>query len=583
MFSSAGGKPISVSEESMARADTIVDGGREGDCHLPRLCVSATSPNEFTKALRRGQDGGDNCNDTEDKQDIHLVKQSQTNPLQYNADVTECLRTDTNLCYSKCDNNLQEGSVMIPRSTKRKSISSLTPMQTPFQRHSALVTRSLDTGKNIRKKIRMDLLHAPMTPVPFNVPVVDATFKESTSITTTHESPLKGNEHYVQQLIYGKAKKFLFTWSGRKIPLTEFAERYGPLEISYQSCIEANVSEIVCSVTSDNSSRLRFDASGYPIVNFGQHMSSGVKVRGNVNDLRTELVRCGCAATNLNDMWIANHYRWIVWKLAAMERRFPTALAHQYLTYDHVVHQLRKRFQKEIEEAKRPVLRKVLNRDISSSIAMILCVSKILGIGEATPIKLHLTDGWYEVPALIDEQLQELVRKEKIIVGSKILVCNALLEGADEGVDPLDKFYKGNVRSFSIRLKLFANCSRLCIWSAKLGYLKPTKSIIARGGLFGTNAIKDIIPGGGPVPSIDLIVCKKYPTLYMEETAVVGSAETLKRTITEAENSASRKAFEDKRNRMAEKLTEAVQTQCMKVSKQHAVHMFFTNRYIWYH
>jgi DNA-binding protein YbaB len=69
----------------------------------------------------------------------------------------------------------------------------------------------------------------------------------------------------------------------------------------------------------------------------------------------------------------------------------------------------------------------------------------------------------------------------------------------------------------------------------------------------------------------------------MEETAVVGSAETLKRTITEAENSASRKAFEDKRNRMAEKLTEAVQTQCMKVSKQHAVHMFFTNRYIWYH
>ena len=457
-----------------------------------------------------------------------------------------------------------------PNSSKRKFLSSSTPLQTPYQRHSSLVTRSTENVQGIRKKLRMaDMItpiHEPVTPVPFNVH--EASFTAESTTTTVEKTRCIKNDQHVKQLSYGLEKEFRFSWNGRKISLLDFAEKYGPLEKCEQSCIRFNVSAIVCSVTADNSSRLRFDIRGIPTAFLGQRNFSHIQVKGNVNDLRTELVKRGCAASNLNDMWIANHYRWIVWKLASMERRFPVPLAKKYLTYDHVLHQLRHRFQKEIQEAKRPILKKVLNRDISSSAPMILCVSKIIGNGDSKQIKLHLTDGWYEVPSLIDDNLQDIVRRRKIVVGSKILICNALLEGADEGIDPLDKFYQGSVRSFSVRLKLFSNSSRLCTWSAKLGYLKPTNAIISRGGVFGTNAIADIIPGGGHVPSIDLVVCKKYPTLYMEETAVAGSSDTTKRSISEVENFANLKAFEDKRNQIADKVTESLHIECMKVRER---------------
>ena len=69
----------------------------------------------------------------------------------------------------------------------------------------------------------------------------------------------------------------------------------------------------------------------------------------------------------LTRKWVANHFNQIAFKLACMERHFPLQLSNKYLTAERVMKQLKSRFQSEINESKRPPLRKILNRDCSST------------------------------------------------------------------------------------------------------------------------------------------------------------------------------------------------------------------------
>ena len=59
------------------------------------------------------------------------------------------------------------------------------------------------------------------------------------------------------------------------------------------------------------------------------------------------LVAAGCNPKLCSTSWVANHFRWIVWKLACMERAYPSLLAGKCLTTDRVMAQLRHRYQRE--------------------------------------------------------------------------------------------------------------------------------------------------------------------------------------------------------------------------------------------
>ena len=287
---------------------------------------------------------------------------------------------------------------------------------------------------------------------------------------------------------------------------------------------------------------------------------------GDTRTLRHFLVQLGCDNEILQDMWLSNHYRWIVWKLASIERRFPKSFKGLYLIRDRVIDQLKYRYNVEISQAKRPILRKILNRDMASSKMMILIVSNIVvGKGEKScQGKIELTDGWYCIPAIVDHLLLTFIKCGHIKIGSKLLLCNALLEGADEGIDPLDRNYMGAVRSFSVRLKLFANSTRLCKMDAKLGLVRPTKSIISHGGLLGVKSLSDVLPNGGSIPSIKLVICKSYPILFKEHMSCQSSPKE-HIVLTVAQNNIRQKKFEDRQQRFIENEIEDTKKEAIQV------------------
>lgn len=152
-------------------------------------------------------------------------------------------------------------------------------------------------------------------------------------------------------------------------------------------------------------------------------------------------------------VWFRNHFRWVVWKLAAMELAFPLFLSGKYLTKAQVMLQIQRRYQTDLCSVRRSIVKKVLHRDASPVSCMVLCVAAVLpcpvGRNEHADLTLPahwnlglvLTDGWYSVYAVADLALGEAmwrVHTTRGLVGSKLVVWNAQLQNSTDGVDPLE-------------------------------------------------------------------------------------------------------------------------------------------------
>ena len=293
-----------------------------------------------------------------------------------------------------------------------------------------------------------------------------------------------------------------------QVTLGQFAAKHDIVtEIgSWDNCIEHGVKEVTMRVTSVNATKLRFNKDDEsPLFLLGQRDVPKCSHIGKSTEISDWLISQGCDETLISTKWIQNHSRFIIWKLASMERRFPGQLGGQYLTYSHVLSQLKGRYEKELRGAKRPAVRKILNKDCSAGMPIILCVSQILRFKSKMPKKtdekssssstappetieetrLELTDGWYAVSTLLDGVLTKLVEKGKIQVGSKLMICNAQLVGSEDGVDPLDDSYFSDRRSCPIFLKITANNTRLALWDAKLGFVHPRHTADQGGSILG--------------------------------------------------------------------------------------------------
>ena len=550
MFSSARGTAITVSDEGMARADALL---REDDIHHSASIGVASGSSRASQAP----------NATNAKISGVSAMFSSARGTAITISDEGMARADALLREDDSHSNNAD-SVIIPQSfcktddlscCEKRSATRWPSISSPNQSPPVVTQSSFIQERNIRNKLLVvdsSIKNTTITPVSINFLIPGAGLESENQDVI--ETPYFDRK---------KMKSFRFSIDGIKISLSELASKYGPMHRDYNFCVKAGVRNIVLLITSENSSRIRFDNDGFP----STFSDLGASDTLHVNDLRKELIKVGCCDALLNEKWIANHYRWVVWKLASMERRFPLFLANEYLTLGHVTDQLKKRYLKEIQSAHRPILRKVLNRDVAASTLMILCVSRVhVGKGKNREMKLCLSDGWYEIPALLDNHLQQFVCSGKIAIGTKLVICNALLEGADDGVDPLDNHYQGAVQSFSIRLKLFANSTRKCKWSAKLGIVAPNRANQSLDGVFGTYSFKDVIPGGGAVPTMDLILCKQYPMMYMEERKGSGSLEESKRAVTEAQHALNQKTSEDIQYGLVEKMTESAHRECAEVS-----------------
>jgi breast cancer 2 susceptibility protein len=489
-----------------------------------------------------------------------------------------------------------------------------TPKQTPAANASAAVTMSVDP-KNpyIRNRYNnpnsSPNLKDAYSPVPIDFRHTDGSFRGkviSPSSISYAESVLSrrpgesGNElkklpvsaHPGEStLLDSRTKKKVVTWSedtvkSDQVPtrttLSNFAAEYGKMNDYVSVGLDAGIHAVTLAIDSNNAPRIRFDAeSELPCSLFGQPCPPKCKIVGSVKDLRASLLSRGCEEKKLVDKWISNHYRWIVWKLASMERRFASSLAHSYLTYDHVITQLKMRYDRELKGGERSALRKVLNRDVAANCMMILCVCQTLRpiTDEGTDNKdskhdecaLEMTDGWYSIRGVLDASLTAHVRNGKIKVGTKLLICNGRLEGSEDGVDPLDPSYSCSGQNCSVALCLSANGTRLANWDAKMGFVKPSQYIRSTRGSLLVRSISHIIPGGGNVPLIDVIICRLYPRMFLERKGTSNPSEALERpggkspVISEAQEYKNRMDFEKKRQQAIERMSETVQNECAKV------------------
>lgn len=73
----------------------------------------------------------------------------------------------------------------------------------------------------------------------------------------------------------------------------------------------------------------------------GAHAST---MRWGVEEAHEELLAAGLNSKHVTKEWVANHYKWVVWKLASYERLFPADCAGRALSREGVVQQLRSRW-----------------------------------------------------------------------------------------------------------------------------------------------------------------------------------------------------------------------------------------------
>ena len=325
-------------------------------------------------------------------------------------------------------------------------------------------------------------------------------------------TPTKGDR--VSCIISGTS---LGIFSGSRVSLRKVAMVCGGMNAEVNMCRSAKVSETTLGINPSNAVDVKFRCDDGSPVRPEQDHSYAVQ---SLDDFGRDLQGRGYSVT---DKWTRNHVRWIVWKLASLERRFPKVLGKSCLTYDNVLSQLDSRYRQEQKDGQRSALHQILNRDESSRVPLALCVSginveaTIPGVikkkrpnEEAAGIELELTDGWYSVSARVDQTLAVAVKRQRIVVGTKLLLVNADLLDVGDGMNPLDDI--DGHRPF---LRLRANATKLTTWYQKLGIVRRSCHP-GREDLLQIRRLGDVVPGGGDIPSIQLIVHRLYPKLYMQ-------------------------------------------------------------------
>ncbi|TYZ62668.1 hypothetical protein PybrP1_002847, partial [[Pythium] brassicae (nom. inval.)] len=243
--------------------------------------------------------------------------------------------------------------------------------------------------------------------------------------------------------------------------------------------------------------------------------------------------------------WFANHFRWVVWKLAATELAFPLLLFDKYLTAEQVMFQVHRRFATDLCAVRRSILKKVLHRDASPVSCMVLCVAAVLPfpldqekhvdltLPEHWNLGLVLTDGWYSVYAVADLALGGALwraHRQQGLIGAKLVVWNAQLQNAPEGVDPLEcavasapwthpLLEKAELSRFPY-LKLPFNSTRRAAFATPLGleqlYVTADERASLGFRLLKSVPMRSLEVGSGLVRAVRVLVLRVSPVLHLQ-------------------------------------------------------------------
>ena len=106
------------------------------------------------------------------------------------------------------------------------------------------------------------------------------------------------------------------------------------------------------------------------------------------NELLLDLVHAGADPKLIDESWVLNHSRWIMWKLAgyALHLSVPLSAPCDF-SISSLREQLRYRYDVEKGQGKRSVLRKIADGDTGPSRPMVLCVASILPSAERDTLR----------------------------------------------------------------------------------------------------------------------------------------------------------------------------------------------------
>ncbi|XP_041849771.1 breast cancer type 2 susceptibility protein isoform X2 [Melanotaenia boesemani] len=326
---------------------------------------------------------------------------------------------------------------------------------------------------------------------------------------------------------------FLTKTSGvMRIPLKVAVNGKPPTRCTSEQLYEYGVQRHVSEVRSESAESFRFnllqfirqetltDGGGVQLADGGWLIPSNDWTAGKEEFYRALCDTPGVDPKLISEAWVYNHYRWIVWKQASMEKSFPETMGSFCLTPEQVLLQLKYRYDVEVDHSRRPALRKIMEKDDTAAKTIVLCVSEIVSRGQSpekqscnnktpqtadakveTLAVVWLTDGWYAIKAQLDEPLTAMLHKGLLAVGGKLIINGAQLVGSQDACSPLEA-------PESLMLKICANSCRRARWNAKLGFHRDPRPFLL--------PISSFYSNGGPVGCVDIVMLRSYPIQWME-------------------------------------------------------------------
>uniref|UniRef100_A0A3Q1EGA8 BRCA2 DNA repair associated n=1 Tax=Acanthochromis polyacanthus TaxID=80966 RepID=A0A3Q1EGA8_9TELE len=323
---------------------------------------------------------------------------------------------------------------------------------------------------------------------------------------------------------------FLTKTSGvMRIPLKVAMDGKPPARYTKKQLYAYGVHKHVSDITGETAESFRFnllqflkkeafaDEGGVQLADGGWLIPSKDGTAGKEEFYRSLCDTPGVDPKLISEAWVYNHYRWIVWKQASMEKSFPETVGGLCLTPEQVLLQLKYRYDVEVDHSRRPALRKIMEKDDTSAKTLILCVCEIVSRGhspnrrissdtknlqsgdakvDAPSAVVWLTDGWYAIKAQLDDPLTAMLHKGRLAVGDKLIIHGAQLVGSQDACSPLEA-------PESLMLKICANSSRPARWDAKLGFHRDPRPFLL--------PVSSLYSNGGPVGCVDIIILRSYP------------------------------------------------------------------------
>ncbi|XP_037983493.1 breast cancer type 2 susceptibility protein isoform X2 [Motacilla alba alba] len=319
------------------------------------------------------------------------------------------------------------------------------------------------------------------------------------------------------------------TSASSRIPLKTAVEEKSPSFYSTEELYTYGVSKQCVQVNSTNAESFQFlikdfFSKEYLLAGNGMQLADGGWLiptdEGKAGKKEFYRALCDTPGVDPNlitEAWVYNHYRWIVWKLAAMEVSFPHEFANRCLTPEMVLLQLKYRYDLEVDKSKRSAIKKIMERDDAAGKTLVLCISKIISLNtvvspsssnknmesKKAAALIEVTDGWYGIRALLDPPLKAFLDRRRLTVGQKIIVHGAELVGPQNGCTPLDA-------PDSLMLKISANSTRCVRWHTKLGFHRDPRPFPV--------PLSSLYSEGGAVGCIDVVIQRTYPIQWMEKT-----------------------------------------------------------------